>query len=809
MPLPKENLDNKAFDDLVKDSISRIPIYAPGWTDYNVHDPGITFIELFSWLTEMQIYRLNRINDKNYRKYLKLIGIPKLKPASAAKVDVTFSLRPGVTQADVPKGTIVVATYPVTGENIFFRIEQDLKVVNTEITVLSREVNTHEVYIKTNKKDDVCQYEFRPDEQLKEGDELYIGFKDYPNKEIVLKFYFQVEEPFKKEDSSFLVPSGTLSWEYFSVDGKWHSIEEIVDSTALSGMVNIKIVNGMKKTKVSGKDLFWLRCKINENGNSILPKIDHVLLNKDLKVNDITVLSRNAGDIYINNTEVNKNDNLYYHAFRTGEQPEEGDELYIGFEDNPFKYNLEKEIVLAFYLQDDEPLADEENTVLVPSGTLNWEYYGANETPDTNEWNTIEDGGVTDGTRNLTVSGKVRIKIDKELKEKDIGETKGFFWLRCSVKDKNGYYIPPKIDRVLLNTVSAVNAIPYNEVKFSSSGLPGFYIDLEHVPVLDATEPDKRLTVNKDENWTEVKDFDASKPGDQHYTVNFASGRVTFGNGINGKIPPKGTDNIRVSYCSGGGVRGNVKAGAITRILDGSLDERVTVINIEAASCGTEAETLEEAIQRARNELKKVTRAVTSADYEYLALNTPGLRVARAKALPRYHPSQDREVPGIISIIVVPESPFNNPIPSENFLKAVYRHLDEHRLLTTELFVLQPVYVEISVKAEVVVKPKNLTAQVKKAIENKLEKFLHPVSGGFDGKGLPFGRSVYLSEIYELIDGVEGVDYVVSVTLRGIRKTEKESLDIPPTATRSISIPAEGLVYLDLVKTKIVAREET
>ena len=101
MSLPKENLDNKAFSDLLKEALSRIPVYAPEWTDHNVHDPGITFIELFAWLTEMQIYRLNRISDRSYRKFLKLMGIPKLKSANAAKVDVTFSLL-----LDVMKGII-------------------------------------------------------------------------------------------------------------------------------------------------------------------------------------------------------------------------------------------------------------------------------------------------------------------------------------------------------------------------------------------------------------------------------------------------------------------------------------------------------------------------------------------------------------------------------------------------------------------------------------------------------------------------------------------------------------------------------
>lgn len=663
MTLPKENLDNKVFSDLLKEAISRIPIYAPEWTDYNIHDPGITFIELFAWLTEMQIYRLNRISDKSYRKFLKLMGIQKLKSANAAKLDVTFSLLSGIIQPDmpvtVPKSTIVAATDLVTGEDILFRTEYDLTIINTELRVLS------------------------------------------------------------------------------------HQAE--------------------------------------------------------------------AGNIYIENSQANENENVYYFAFGS-DKPKKDDELYIGFKDDPGK-----EIVLAFHLLDDEPLKKEENSVLVPSGILIWEYL-ANE-----KWNKVEN--ITDGTTHLSVSGRVRINIPNSIENKDIDNfpTKGLYWLRCRV-DVAGYELPPKIDCILLNTVPAVHVIQY-ENKFSSTGLPDFYIDLKYAPVLDQKVLDKtdenkqkiNLSVypsssNSYVQWIEVEDFDSSKPENEHYTVDLASGRVTFGNGINGKIPPKDAE-IEISYYSGGGTRGNVKPGAITRIISNDRSKdiigKVTVTNNKAASGGTEAETLEEAIQRARKELKKVTRAVTSADYEYLALNTPGLRVARAKALPRYHPSQDREVPGIISVIVVPKSSLDNPnpMPSQNFVRAVYSHLEKYRLLTTELFVLPPKYVNVLVTATVVVKPKNLPNKVKENVENKLKDFLHPVSGGFDHKGWPFGRSVYISEIYEVIDGVEGVDYVEKASLIGKLESEKGDGVISPTVMGNIEIPAEGLV--SLLKTDITAKEET
>jgi predicted phage baseplate assembly protein len=360
----------------------------------------------------------------------------------------------------------------------------------------------------------------------------------------------------------------------------------------------------------------------------------------------------------------------------------------------------------------------------------------------------------------LTVSGKTRLKIDQAMGQTIINNS-NLFWLRCRI-DEAGYEIPPKVAFIILNTVSSIQRSDLKEYRFSSNYLPDFFIDLKNVPILDNT-----LTIKVNtEVWSEVEDFDASKPSDNHYTVDLANAVVNFGNGINGKIPPKGTDNITVSYRTGGGIDGNVKPHFIKKVI-GELADKVTVDNHNAASGGEEGETLEAAIYRARINLKTVTRAVTSLDYEYLTLNTPALKVARAKAIPGYHPSQTNKVPGIVTIIVVPQSPYPKPMPGRGFIKTVYRHLEKHRLLATELFVIQPSYTEVFVEAAVVIKPKYLKETIEKNVKSELEKFLHPITGGIDAKGWPFGRPVYISEIYEVIDRVEGVDYVKDVTLNG------------------------------------------
>ena len=101
------DLDDRTWQDLVDELRALIPQYAPAWTDHNPSDIGITLIELFAWLAESLIYRLNQVPDKNYVAFLNLLGITR-DPAIPAHTYLTFTsgtgpvLAPAGTQASVP-----------------------------------------------------------------------------------------------------------------------------------------------------------------------------------------------------------------------------------------------------------------------------------------------------------------------------------------------------------------------------------------------------------------------------------------------------------------------------------------------------------------------------------------------------------------------------------------------------------------------------------------------------------------------------------------------------------------------------------
>src|SRR2546423_9061512 len=124
--LPTPNLDDRTFEQIRDEAIRLIPQYCPEWTNYNPSDPGITLIELFSWMTEMVLYRLNKVPDKVYLTLLDLIGV-RLRPPTPSRSMLTFHLVEGYQGgAWVPRGTQVATEQTEDGDPIVFETEEDL-----------------------------------------------------------------------------------------------------------------------------------------------------------------------------------------------------------------------------------------------------------------------------------------------------------------------------------------------------------------------------------------------------------------------------------------------------------------------------------------------------------------------------------------------------------------------------------------------------------------------------------------------------------------------------------------------------------
>ncbi|HEX4704276.1 MAG TPA: putative baseplate assembly protein [Pseudonocardiaceae bacterium] len=137
MSLPAPNLDDRRFQDLVDEAKSRVQQHCPEWTDHNVSDPGVTLIETFASMVDQLLYRLNRVPDLHYLRFLDLIGV-RLFPPTAARCDVTFWLSAArSTDVVVPAGSQVASERTETEEPVVFTVERPLTIVSTSLSYLA------------------------------------------------------------------------------------------------------------------------------------------------------------------------------------------------------------------------------------------------------------------------------------------------------------------------------------------------------------------------------------------------------------------------------------------------------------------------------------------------------------------------------------------------------------------------------------------------------------------------------------------------------------------------------------------------
>jgi len=178
---------------------------------------------------------------------------------------------------------------------------------------------------------------------------------------------------------------------------------------------------------------------------------------------------------------------------------------------------------------------------------------------------------------------------------------------------------------------------------------------------------------------------------------------------------------------------------------------------------------LQSEIQNTLEELRQPYRAVSTSDYEKLVLEvwnkeeeSKDLRIAKAKCFPQRNLQANKDSPakGHISLLVVPEN--NHQDFDEKKYKPLFEFLDPRRLLTTIIHIVEPEYVYVTIKAKLVTKDGTLAKEVKKKAEYEIQNFFAPYNSGkyWQGKGWPFGKSVYLSELYKVLEDIDGVDYI-------------------------------------------------
>ena len=250
--------------------------------------------------------------------------------------------------------------------------------------------------------------------------------------------------------------------------------------------------------------------------------------------------------------------------------------------------------------------------------------------------------------------------------------------------------------------VVALDSGRSSHLLFDAKGLPGesFFLDLEGRTALTESFTLLCDTLDRDGQvrlalWQCVDDLYACGPRDRVFVYDPVRETITFGDGEHGALLRRGegsvlTADLTLTYGAGG----NIPQGTQLTFQEDGL-----TVRSQAAQGGRGRETAAQAQARLLRELSTARKCVSAADYERLARETPGLRVAAAKALPGYDPDEPTGVSRLptVTVVAVPAGAGERPLPDGRFLEAVQRQMDRVRPIGTQVKVVPPVYVEVQV----------------------------------------------------------------------------------------------------------------
>ncbi|MGE5595251.1 MAG: putative baseplate assembly protein [Hyphomicrobiales bacterium] len=263
MPLPEPKLDDRTFQDLVNETKALIPRYCPEWTDHNLSDPGVTLIELFAWMTDLLLYRLNRVPEKNYIRFMDLLGI-RLKEAVPARTRVTFMLSaPQPGPVTITRGTEVATVRTGDRDAISFTTDENLVIWPPTLRhcLFSSDGATFTDYFRRLEADGEYFDAFQAVPLA--GDALYFGFAENLSSHVVSLSIDCVVEGIGVDPKD-----PPLAWEAWCGDvrGWVRATVERDDTGGLNqaGEVVLSLPEGMEPQVLARQQGHWLRLRVTQ-----------------------------------------------------------------------------------------------------------------------------------------------------------------------------------------------------------------------------------------------------------------------------------------------------------------------------------------------------------------------------------------------------------------------------------------------------------------------------------------------------------------------------------------------------------------
>lgn len=287
--------------------------------------------------------------------------------------------------------------------------------------------------------------------------------------------------------------------------------------------------------------------------------------------------------------------------------------------------------------------------------------------------------------------------------------------------------------------------------------------------------------------WFPANNLLDVSPGDLAYALSLGANdelSIRFGDGTNGRVPPRGAV-IHARYRVGGGADGNVVAGSITEVVDpadivfplpdptqtGEFSEPplIEVTNLEPAGGGADSESLDSIRSNTPRAVRTQERAVSLEDFQTLALTIPQVQVAKAKAVGKVYTN--------ITIFVAPPG---GTTPSQQMLTSVVDFFDARKMAGVSVVAATPQYVPVDLDVDVIVDDRFNQGLVRLAVQRTLQGLL-----AFDN--VDFGQRVSLADIYSAVLDVEGVRNVIITKLDRAGGTAVTDLIL-----RANEVPVQG-----------------
>ena len=262
--------------------------------------------------------------------------------------------------------------------------------------------------------------------------------------------------------------------------------------------------------------------------------------------------------------------------------------------------------------------------------------------------------------------------------------------------------------------------------------------------------------------WERRDELAMAGPEERCFSLEPYEGVITFGDGIHGRVPPQGRENIRVSYSFGGGSRGNRPAGTVTELI-GALPRISRVENLTAMSGGTERFSPEKADAIGSRRLRHRNRAAGARDFEEIVIqNFPQAR--HVKCFPGRDAAGAR-APGHVSV-VVEGCDLDNQRVTDELCERIYdelsRRCDCVMLAEGRLHVVGSTVITVSSSITVEMENPDLGAVTQQEIARRLEELIN-----LRWREREIGSQLRIAQVWQTVRDTPNVRLVRSILLEG------------------------------------------